>query len=140
MDDNRDSARTLARLLKLLGHEARTAHDGGEAVEAAEEYRPELMLLDIGLPVMNGYEVARAIRGEPGARGVTIVALTGWGQDGRPPPLEGGRDRRPPRQAGGPDRPGEAIDGDADGFVLTLSRIGLGLRGSGEIVPFIEFR
>jgi CheY-like chemotaxis protein len=82
VDDNRDSARTLARLLKLHGHEATLAHDGGEAVTAAEAYRPEIILLDIGLPVLNGYDVARIIRGRPWGREVTIVALTGWGQAG----------------------------------------------------------
>ena len=91
VDDNHDSARTLARLLKMLGHEARTAHDGGEAVEAAEEYRPEIMLLDIGLPVMNGYDVARTIRDRPWGREVVIIALTGWGQEG---------DRRRSKEAG----------------------------------------
>ena len=91
VDDNMDSARTLARLLRLLGHEARMAHDGGEAVETAERYRPELMLLDIGLPVMNGYEVARAIRGRDWGREVAIVALTGWGQED---------DRRRSKEAG----------------------------------------
>ena len=91
VDDNLDSARTLARLLSLMGHEARTAHDGGEAVEVAEASRPELILLDIGLPVLNGYDVARAIRGRPWGAAVRIVALTGWGQDG---------DRRRSRDAG----------------------------------------
>ena len=74
-----------------MGHEARTAHDGGEAVVAAEQYRPDLILLDIGLPVMNGYEVAAAIRGEPWGGDVVIVALTGWGQEG---------DRRRSKEAG----------------------------------------
>jgi CheY-like chemotaxis protein len=82
VDDNQDSARSLARLLKLTGHEAHMAHDGGEAVEAAEQHRPEVILLDIGLPVMNGYDVARAIRGRPWGSDVAIVALTGWGQEG----------------------------------------------------------
>ncbi len=91
VDDNRDSADTLARLLGLTGHEARTANDGGEAVAIAEEYRPEVILLDIGLPVMNGYEVARTIRSRPWGRNVVIVALTGWGQDG---------DRRQSQEAG----------------------------------------
>ena len=91
VDDNIDSARTLARLLRLLGHETRMAHDGGEAVETAEQYRPELVLLDIGLPVMNGYEVARAIRGRDWGREVAIVALTGWGQED---------DRRRSKEAG----------------------------------------
>ena len=82
MDDNQDAALTLAQILKLLGHEARTVHDGGAAVEAAERYRPELMLLDIGLPVMNGYDVAKAIRKHPWGGDIVIVALTGWGQEG----------------------------------------------------------
>jgi CheY-like chemotaxis protein len=81
VDDNEDSARSLARLLKMTGHEACTAHDGGKAVEVAEQHRPEVILLDIGLPVMNGYDVARAIRGRPWGGDVAIVALTGWGQD-----------------------------------------------------------
>ena len=80
VDDNRDSARTLARLLEIIGHEARTAHDGGEAVATAEAYHPEVILLDIGLPVMNGYEVARTIRRHPWGTDIVIVALTGWGQ------------------------------------------------------------
>jgi CheY-like chemotaxis protein len=81
VDDNQDAARTLARLLRILGHETRTANDGGEAVEVAEEYRPELILLDIGLPILNGYDVARTIRDRPWGRDVAIVALTGWGQE-----------------------------------------------------------
>jgi CheY-like chemotaxis protein len=80
VDDNRGSARTLARLLEIIGHEAHTAHDGGEAVAAAEADRPEVILLDIGLPVMNGYEVARTIRRQPWGTDIVIVALTGWGQ------------------------------------------------------------
>jgi signal transduction histidine kinase/CheY-like chemotaxis protein len=91
VDDNADSARTLSRLLKLMGNETRMAHDGGEAIAVAEEYRPELMLLDIGLPVLNGYDVARTIRGLPWGRDVVIVALTGWGQEG---------DRRRSKEAG----------------------------------------
>ncbi|QEH38459.1 Sensor histidine kinase TmoS [Aquisphaera giovannonii] len=91
VDDNEDAARSLARMLKLGGHEARTAHDGGEAVEAAERHRPEVILLDIGLPVMNGYDVARAIRARPWGGDVAIVALTGWGQEG---------DRRRSKEAG----------------------------------------
>ncbi len=82
VDDNQDSARTLARLLKLLGHETRLANDGGEAVLAAEAYRPEVILLDIGLPVMNGYDVAKTIRARPWGQTMSIVALTGWGQAG----------------------------------------------------------
>jgi PAS domain S-box-containing protein len=91
VDDNHDLARTLARLLTLMGHDTRTAHDGSEAVAAAEEYRPEVILLDIGLPVMNGHEVARTIRKQPWGRDILIVALTGWGQEG---------DRRRSKEAG----------------------------------------
>jgi signal transduction histidine kinase/CheY-like chemotaxis protein len=80
VDDNRDSAQTLARLLEIIGHEARTAHDGGEAVATAGAYHPEVIMLDIGLPVMNGYEVARTIRRHPWGTDIVIVALTGWGQ------------------------------------------------------------
>ena len=82
VDDNLDSARLLARLLKLRGHETHMAHDGGQAVEAAEAHRPEVILLDIGLPVLNGYDVARTIRERPWGEEVVIVALTGWGQEG----------------------------------------------------------
>ena len=81
VDDNKDSADSLGDLLKILGNDVRTAHDGLEAVEAAEAFRPELVLLDIGLPKLNGYEVARRIRQQSWGRGVILVALTGWGQD-----------------------------------------------------------
>ncbi|WP_435008958.1 hybrid sensor histidine kinase/response regulator [Tundrisphaera lichenicola] len=91
VDDNRDSARTLVRLLKLMGHQASIAYDGGEALTVADRERPEVILLDIGLPVINGYEVARTIRDRPWGRDVAIVALTGWGQEG---------DRRRSKEAG----------------------------------------
>ena len=81
VDDNKDSAITMAMLLRRKGNEIRTAHDGIEAVEVAESFRPELVLLDIGLPRLNGYEVARRIRQQPWGRELTLVALTGWGQD-----------------------------------------------------------
>lgn len=81
VDDNRDSAHTLALLLKRTGNQTRTAYDGVEAVEAAADYRPEVILLDIGLPKMNGYEACRAIRELPGGKEMVIVALTGWGQE-----------------------------------------------------------
>jgi CheY-like chemotaxis protein len=82
VDDNRDSARTMARLLKLIGDDVRTAHDGVEAVEVAEDFRPEVILMDVGMPRMDGFEAARQIRDRPWGRGVTILALTGWGQEG----------------------------------------------------------
>ncbi|MHB1556682.1 MAG: hybrid sensor histidine kinase/response regulator, partial [Isosphaeraceae bacterium] len=81
VDDNRDGAASLGMMLSLHGHDTRTAHDGPEAIELAEAFRPDLMLLDIGLPRMSGYDVCRRIRGEPWGRSIVIVAVTGWGQD-----------------------------------------------------------
>jgi CheY-like chemotaxis protein len=81
VDDNRDSAQTLAMMLRLMGHQTTTAHDGPEAIEVAKEFQPEIILLDIGLPKMNGYEVCRRIRALDFGRSALIVALTGWGQD-----------------------------------------------------------
>ncbi len=81
VDDNRDSAETLARLLRLIGHEVRTAYHGQEGLEAVRAFRPELVLLDIGLPVMDGYEVAKRIRADPELAGLVLVALTGYGGD-----------------------------------------------------------
>ncbi|MGH2626539.1 MAG: hybrid sensor histidine kinase/response regulator, partial [Anaerolineales bacterium] len=81
VDDNRDAATSLATLLKLTGNETQTAHDGLEAVEAAAMFRPDVMLLDIGLPKLNGYDACRRIREQPWGRNMVLVALTGWGQD-----------------------------------------------------------
>jgi signal transduction histidine kinase/CheY-like chemotaxis protein len=80
-DDNLDSAASLAKILELMGNEVRTAHDGLEAVAAAADFRPALILLDIGMPNLNGYEACRRIREQPGGREALIVALTGWGQE-----------------------------------------------------------
>ena len=81
VDDNQDSAMSLGMMLKLLGNETRTAHDGLAAVETAEQFRPDIILLDIGLPKLNGYEACRRIREQLWSQGMVIVALTGWGQD-----------------------------------------------------------
>jgi PAS domain S-box-containing protein len=81
VDDNVDSASTLSRMLKLMGNVTRTAHDGLQALDAAAEFRPDVMLMDIGMPRLNGYEAARRIRAQPWGRGVVLVALTGWGQE-----------------------------------------------------------
>ncbi len=81
VDDNKDSADSLEMLLRLKGNDIRTAYDGLEAVEVAATFHPELILLDIGLPKLNGYEVARRIRQQPWGRDMILVALTGWGQD-----------------------------------------------------------
>lgn len=81
VDDNQDSATSLAMLLKITGNQTHTAYDGLAAVEKAAEVQPDLILLDIGLPKLNGYEVCRRIREQPGGKNVVIVALTGWGQE-----------------------------------------------------------
>jgi CheY-like chemotaxis protein len=80
VDDNLDSASSLATLMELSGNTTQTAHAGLEAVKAAAEFRPHLVLLDLGLPKLNGYEVARRIREQPWGKEMLIVALTGWGQ------------------------------------------------------------
>ncbi len=81
VDDNRDSATWMAMLLKLAGNETHTVYDGPEAVEAAATFKPEVVLLDIGLPKLNGYEVARKIREQPWGQAMVLIALTGWGQE-----------------------------------------------------------
>jgi CheY-like chemotaxis protein len=82
VDDNTDAATSLARLLeRLYGQEVRVAHDGTEALDVAGEFRPDVILLDIGLPGMDGHEVARRLRGRPEFERALIVALTGGGQD-----------------------------------------------------------
>lgn len=91
VDDNLDGAESMTFLLSALGQEVSTAHDGVEAIEQVESFRPDVVLLDIGLPRMNGYDVARRIREMPGGASIVLVALTGWGQD---------EDRRQSREAG----------------------------------------
>lgn len=81
VDDNRDAADSLAALLELEGFEARTAHDGREALTTATDWRPDAVVLDIGLPGMDGYQVAAALRARFGRDGLQLVALTGYGQD-----------------------------------------------------------
>jgi CheY-like chemotaxis protein/two-component sensor histidine kinase len=81
VDDNRDSADSLAMLLRLRGNEVETAYDGAEGVQAAQRFRPHVALLDIGMPRLNGEEACRRIRAEAWGQGMFIVALTGWGQD-----------------------------------------------------------
>jgi PAS domain S-box-containing protein len=80
-DDNRDSAESLGMLLELSGHEVFLAHDGVEALAVAANKRPDAALLDIGMPGMNGYEVAAALRREPWGERMTVIAITGWGQE-----------------------------------------------------------
>jgi PAS domain S-box-containing protein len=80
-DDNRDAADSLALLLQMEGHEVTVAHDGRQAIVAFEKVRPDAALLDIGMPGLNGYDIARMIRRSPHGQAVTLVAVTGWGQD-----------------------------------------------------------
>jgi PAS domain S-box-containing protein len=80
-DDNRDAAASLEFLLQAMGHETRITHDGLEAVEEAELFQPEVVLLDIGMPKLDGYQAARRIASRPWASSTRIVAVTGWGQD-----------------------------------------------------------
>jgi CheY-like chemotaxis protein len=91
VDDNRDSAEALATMLKLLGHDVLTAHDGLAAVEGVRTFQPDVALLDIGMPHVSGYDAARLIRQQPGGADVFLIALTGWGHDS---------DKRLSREAG----------------------------------------
>jgi CheY-like chemotaxis protein len=81
VDDNEDAANSLAMILSLDGHEVRSAYSGPQALEQVESFDPDIVLLDIGLPVMDGYEVARRIRERPNAAAIRIIALTGYSRD-----------------------------------------------------------
>jgi len=78
-DDNRDSAESMMMMLNLMGDEVATAHDGVEAVEVAERFRPDVVLMDLGMPRLNGFEATRRIRAQPWGRKMKIIALTGFG-------------------------------------------------------------
>jgi CheY-like chemotaxis protein len=91
VDDNRDGADSLVMLLRIMGNDTRTAYDGQQGVDVAEEFRPDVILLDIGLPKLNGYEACRRIREQPWGKSVVLIAMTGWGQED---------DRRRSHQAG----------------------------------------
>jgi CheY-like chemotaxis protein len=90
-DDNQDALESLALMLRLEGHEVHCASDGEEALALAGQRRPEIVVLDVGMPKLDGCEVARRIRAESWGRGAVLVALTGWGQE---------VDRRRSREAG----------------------------------------
>ena len=81
VDDNRDSADSLAMLLEITGNKTFVAHDGDEAIAAVEKHRPEVVLLDIGLPKLSGHEVCRRVREQPWGKDIVVIALTGWGQE-----------------------------------------------------------
>jgi CheY-like chemotaxis protein len=91
VDDNQDAADGMAMLIELMGVAVRVAYDGRSALAAAEAFRPDLVLLDLGMPVVDGYEVCRTLREQPGGDAMSIVALTGWGQES---------DRRRTQEAG----------------------------------------
>lgn len=109
-DDNRDIADSLALYLALCGHEVRTAWDGLEAVALAAAFRPDAIVLDIGMPGLNGYDACRRIRAEPWASGTLIVAATGWGQEA---------DRQKSREAGFDHHLVKPVDPDVLERILT---------------------
>jgi signal transduction histidine kinase len=111
-DDNKDAADTLAALLQLMDHEVRVVYDGVAAVEAAAEFDPQLVLLDIGMPRLNGYDACRGIRAQPGGSARTVVAVTGWGQP---------EDRRSSADAGFNHHLVKPIDMEALSKVLALA-------------------
>ncbi|HZP85599.1 MAG TPA: response regulator [Burkholderiales bacterium] len=110
VDDNRDAADSLGMLLRMMGNEVHTAHDGLEAVGAAAAFGPDIVLLDIGLPKLDGYEVARRIREQDGGADMLLVALTGWGQE---------EDRRRSKEAGFDHHMTKPIDFEALRNLLT---------------------
>jgi CheY-like chemotaxis protein len=91
VDDNQDSAESLAMLLEITGNTTYMAHDGVEALAVIERHRPQIVLLDIGLPKLNGHEVCRRLRAQPWGKDIRVIALTGWGQE---------EDRRQSEEAG----------------------------------------
>ena len=113
VDDNRDSAMSLALLLELDGHEVRRAYDGLEALEIADDFRPEVTLLDIGMPRLDGYGAARELRQRDWAKDTLLVALTGWGQQ---------EDKRMAREAGFDHHMVKPVDPDALRRLLVGSR------------------
>ncbi len=90
-DDNTDAADTLGMLLESMGHSARVAYDGLEAIEAAQDFQPEVAFIDVGMPRLNGLDACRRLRADHGSDAMVLIALTGWGQD---------EDRRRTREAG----------------------------------------
>lgn len=113
VDDNRDGASSLATLLSVMGHDTCIAHDGLEGVELAEAFRPDLIVLDIGLPKLNGYDACRSIRAKAWAKDILIVAATGWGQD---------EDRRRSAEAGCDHHLVKPVDAGELGRLLTRDK------------------
>jgi CheY-like chemotaxis protein len=115
VDDNADAAESLALLLKLTGIEVHTASDGRAGLRAAEALQPDVVVLDLGMPGMNGYDACRAIRAQPWAGATTLVALSGWGQ---------AEHRARAREAGFDHYLVKPVDFEALGRVLAGSRAG----------------
>lgn len=109
VDDNVDSAESLALLLSMRGYDTHVAHDGQAALDAAIRLRPDVVLLDLALPTLNGLEVCRRVRREPWGRDVTMIALTGWARE---------RDRTESEHAGFDGHLVKPID--LDGLLRTL--------------------
>jgi len=124
VDDNKDSVDSLSTLLRLMGNDVHMAYDGVEAVHAAHMYRPDIVLLDVGLPLQNGYEAARLIRSEPWGSSVVLIALTGWGQE---------QDRRKSREAGFDHHLVKPVDPKA--LMVLVSELFHRSRGVVPIVP-----
>ena len=80
VDDNEDAAETLAVMLRVSGHDVRTAHDGQQALDVAPSFAPDIVMLDLGMPNLDGYETAARMRAEPWGHRLPLLALTGWGQ------------------------------------------------------------
>ncbi len=113
VDDNRDAAVSLSRMLHLMGNETQVAHDGLEALQVADAFRPDVVLLDIGMPKLNGYDTAMQLRKRPWGSQLTLVALTGWGQE---------EDRRRSYAAGFDEHLVKPIDRQALETVVTRSK------------------
>ncbi|SEO33157.1 PAS domain-containing protein [Duganella sp. CF517] len=109
VDDNADAAQTLASLLEFKGHSIRVANDGIEALEVVQDWIPEVGLIDIGMPNLNGYELAQALRNNPALDGMALIALTGWGAE---------NDRALSREAGFAEHLTKPVDVDAIEAVL----------------------
>ncbi|HEX5477229.1 MAG TPA: response regulator, partial [Burkholderiales bacterium] len=112
VDDNVDSAASQAQLLRMLGHDAETANSGEEAMLKAARFHPEVVLLDLGMPGMDGFAVARELRRMPETSEATLIAQTGWGQD---------EDRQRTQEAGFDAHLAKPVELDA--LMETLSRI-----------------
>ena len=122
VDDKHDAAETLATYLGLLGHEVRAAHDGVEALEESAAFRPDVILLDIGLPRLDGLEVARTIRREPWGADVLLIAVTGWGNEA---------DKRNVAQAGFDGHLTKPIDPQAVANIVAQAPAGAHVRREG---------